>query len=295
MSGQSREDNVLRLRDGRMLGYAEAGDPAGAPLMFFHGLPGSRINARLGEEPGRRCGVRIIAPERPGFGLSSPQKGRRMLRWPRDVIELADALGINRFAVAGVSGGGPYAAACAYAIPERLTGVGIVSGVGPADMPGFADGMMRTNQLLFAAARRVGPVASVMMWVMSQAARRPERFMGAMERQLPPDDRRIVQRPEVKDMFAADVREAFRQGSGGAAVDTRLFARPWGFDLREIQTHVDLWQGEDDRNVPVAHGRYQASQIPDCTARLLPGEGHLLVVDRLEEIMTAVVGVPAPA
>ena len=130
---ESKEDNVLRLTDGRRLGYAEYGDPDGWPLMFFHGTPGSRVMARFAASRAREMGVRLIAPERPGFGLSDVQPQRRLLDWVEDIRELADALSLDRFAVAGVSGGGPYVAACAWKMGKRLVAAGIVSGLAPAD------------------------------------------------------------------------------------------------------------------------------------------------------------------
>ena len=111
-----------------------------------------------------------------------------------------------------------------------------------------------------------------------------------MPRGFPPADRAVLERPGVRETFIDDIRESFRAGSKGTAYETRLMARAWGFRLRDIAMPVHLWQGEDDRNVPPRHGRYQASEIPNCEARFLPGEGHLLVVDRIGEILDAVTG-----
>lgn len=289
MTADSTADSTARtitLRDGRTLGYAEYGAPDGTPLFNFHGLPGSRLTSRLGHEAAARRNVRLIAPDRPGMGLSSYQPHRRILDWPDDVTQLADALGLGRFAVMGVSGGGPYVAACAFAIPDRLTAAGIVSGVAPMDRPGSTDGMLRMNRILFGLQRRFPPAGRAMMWLQAQmllraGARGFERFA----KTLPPADRAIVLRPGMRDLLVADMREAFRQGVRGAAMENDLFARTWGFDLRDIGMPVHLWQGEDDRNVPPEHGRYQAAAIPDCRAHFYAGEGHLLIVDRMEAIV----------
>jgi pimeloyl-ACP methyl ester carboxylesterase len=114
----------IELRDGRQLGYAEWGDSAGGPLLFFHGWPGSRLEGRLGDEAAKTCRVRLIALDRPGMGLSDFQSRRALVDWPDDVVQLADALGLERFAVLGISGGGPYAAACAWKLSDRLTHAG---------------------------------------------------------------------------------------------------------------------------------------------------------------------------
>lgn len=283
-----RTAKTTTLRDGRTLGYAEFGATGGTPLINFHGFPGSRLMSRIGHDAAVRRNVRLIAPERPGMGLSTYQPHRRILDWPADVAQLADALGIEKFAVMGVSGGGPYVAACALAMPDRLTAAGIVSGVGPMNRPGGTDGMMRMNKILFGVQRRLPPAGRAIVWLQAQVMLRAgakgfERFA----KTLPPPDREIALRPGMRDLLIDDMREAYRQGSRGAALENSLYARDWGFDLRDIRMRVHLWQGEDDRNVPPGHGRYQAAAIPDCRAHFYPGEGHLLVVDRMEEIVGA--------
>ncbi len=147
-------DRTLRLRDGRFLGYAEVGDPDGRPVLYFHGFPGSRLEARLTHAAAAGGGVRVIALDRPGMGLSTHKPGRGFLDWPDDVAEAADLLGIERFAVAGLSGGGPYTAVCALKLSQRLTGAAIISGVGPFDAPEATVGMSRQNRLIFALGRR---------------------------------------------------------------------------------------------------------------------------------------------
>lgn len=283
-----KTDGTIRLKDGRLLGYAEYGDPAGRPVFFFHGFPGSRLEARLGEAAARRLGVRVIAPDRPGFGLSDFQPGRTIGDWPDDVVEAADALGIDRFAVVGVSGGAPYAAACALKIPQRLTGAAIVSGTAPADAPAAIEGMMLLNRVFLRLAALLPGVARLLMWLLGQLVRRfPNRVLALTSRSAPPSDKAVLARPEIRATFLADMAEAFRQGSRGPAWELRLFARPWGFRLEEIAMEVHLWQGEADVNVPPSMGRYLAQTIPSCRARFYPDEGHLLAVDRMEEIQAA--------
>jgi pimeloyl-ACP methyl ester carboxylesterase len=126
--------NNLSLSDGRKLGFAEFGEMQGKPVFYFHGFPGSRLEARLAEKISRDSHIRFIGIDRPGFGVSGFKPKRTLLDWPDDVIELADALGIDRFSTLGVSGGGPFAAACAHQIPDRLISVGIVCGMGPVDV-----------------------------------------------------------------------------------------------------------------------------------------------------------------
>ncbi|MGH2542356.1 MAG: alpha/beta fold hydrolase, partial [Ardenticatenaceae bacterium] len=151
---EERLSQSIRLPDGRRLGYDEYGDLSGMPLFIFHGWPSTRLAASLMGEVASQRAVRLIAPDRPGIGLSDFQPGRAILDWPGDVVALADALGIKRFAVVGISGGGPYAAACAFKIPARLSAASIVSGMAPFEMPGAAQMLSRRNRLFLPLAQR---------------------------------------------------------------------------------------------------------------------------------------------
>ena len=126
----------LRLPDGRSLGYAEYGDPAGHPIFLFHGMPGSRLTCYPDEAVTAAAGARVITVDRPGYGLSSFQPRRTLLDWPQDITALAAALHLAHYAVTGVSNGAPYALACAYQTPERVSRAGIIAGRGPLDKLG---------------------------------------------------------------------------------------------------------------------------------------------------------------
>ena len=126
---QSERPQSIQLRNGRRLAYALYGKPDGTPVFHFHGHPGSRLEGKLADRAARRLGVRLIVADRPGMGFSDYQPQRRLLDWPDTLVELADVLGIERFAVQGTSGGGPYALACAFRIPERLTACGVIAGL----------------------------------------------------------------------------------------------------------------------------------------------------------------------
>jgi pimeloyl-ACP methyl ester carboxylesterase len=228
----------------------------------------------------------MIAPDRPGMGLSDFKKNRALLDWPADVVELADALGIGRFAVAGVSGGGPYAAACALKIPDRLSAAGIISGVGPFDAAIGLEQMSRQNRLIIGLAGKAPWSMLIVHWLMAQGVRRFARqAVPMMIRAMPECDRALARRPDIQAIMIEDAAEAFRSGATGAAWEAVLHARPWGFQLRDIRVPVHLWQGELDTNVPVSMGRYQAGLIPDCHATFYPGEGHLCLLNHLPEML----------
>jgi pimeloyl-ACP methyl ester carboxylesterase len=280
-------DRTIRLRDGRRLGYAEWGDPGGRPLLFFHGWPGSRVEGRLGDEAARAKGVRLIALDRPGMGLSDYQPRRMLADWPDDVVQLTAALGLDRFAVLGISGGGPYAAACAWKLSEQLTGTGIVSCLAPFDVPGVIAGMGRRNRLSLQLVGRLAVLRRVLMARMALSVRRrPDRILeSGVEAAV---DKKYLDRPDVRKILVESLSEAFRSGSRGPAWEMGLYARPWGFRLEDIRTPVHLSHGEQDANAPVSMGRYLATVIPESRASFYPGEGHLHFVDRLPDIFAAV-------
>jgi pimeloyl-ACP methyl ester carboxylesterase len=282
----SRTAEVLRLSDGRRLGYADYGDRQGTPLLFFHGTPGSRRVARWADLVARRRGIRLIAPDRPGFGLSDFQPGRTLGAWPRDVVELADALFLERFAVAGVSGGGPYVAACAWRLADRLSHAGIISGMGPIDDPALAAALPRHYRTGFALVRRVPGAARAAFGLGMLGLRRaPGCVLASIAASLPDVDRAILARPRVQALLLDDAREALRQGPRGAALELSLLSQPWDVRLDQIRMPVRLWHGEADAQVPVAIGRRLAAALPECRARFLPNAGHLWVLDHLDEVL----------
>ncbi len=283
-------DRLARLADGSTVGYAVYGDPGGTPLFVFHGFPGSRLSGELLDEAARLNRMRAIAPDRPGIGLSSPKPDRRLLDYPGDVSLLADALELKRFAVAGLSGGGPYAAACAFAIPERLRAAAIVCGLGPPETPGATKGMALGERVAFAVGRRFPGFGGRFLERVAAGARRSEAaFLKAVEANLPERDRRALTRPEVRRNFVEDFIEAFRQGGREVGRDLALLVCPWGFRLGDIGIRVHVYHGELDRTVPVQAGRYQAEAIPDCVATFYPEDGHFsIVVERAGDILAEV-------
>ncbi len=275
----------ITLQDGRALSYAEYGDPRGEPILYFHGLPGSRLDAQLTEPVASRLGVRVIAVDRPGFGGSHFKPDRTIGEWPQDVGQLADALDLDRFAVMGVSGGGPYAAACAHSIPQRLNSVGIVCGMGPLEAPGATDGMTRFCRACLFVSRHVPHLLRPFCALIARAlGDQPHGFHLGGE--VSPLDRETLERADINQILGDSFCEAVRDGARGAAWDLALLGRRWDFRLEDIEAPVHLWHGELDDTVPLAMARYQAAAIPRCQARFYPHDGHFsLPVNRMEEIL----------
>lgn len=282
-------DKTIELPDGRVLAYAEYGDPQGRPIFYFHGNPGSRLDPlTIGVEVLERCNARLIAADRPGMGLSTFQPGRRLIDWPADVSVLADALDVESFAVMGLSGGGPYAAVCAHQIPERLTGAAIVSGIGSISAPGATRGMGPGRFLFYSA--RIHPGLARIFLAMTKSGLQSTRKgpnPGAPPG-MPAADLAALSRPGIAEAFLGAIEESWRDGMRGTALDAALLARPWGFALEEIAIPVHVWHGEADRMVPIGMGKAVAKAIPGCTAHFFPGEGHVsLAANHLQEILEA--------
>jgi pimeloyl-ACP methyl ester carboxylesterase len=282
------DSHVMSLSDGRDLGWLELGNPDGWPIFGFHGTPGSRLQMAINEDAVRTAGVRLIAPDRPGYGMSSFQPNRRLVDWPSDVVELADHLGIDRFSVVGVSGGGPHAAVCAARLADRVVTAGIVSGVGPLANSRFAVGSNTGVRVLTALSRRQSRLVRVLTGAQVEAVRRwPTKAIALMMKQLPPSDVDILNRPELIALFERDARSASRTTGRAQAQDFELFASDWGFEFGEITVPVTLWQGDADKNVPPQHAHLMHEFISNSVLHTFAGEGHFLVIPRLEEILVA--------
>jgi len=282
-----RINQQIELKDGRLLGYAEYGNPDGKPVFYFHGFPGSRLDWRFSDpdDSAARLSARIVAVDRPGMGLSDFKHGREILDWPDDIVELADVLRLDRFAVVGISGGGPYAATCAYKIPERLTTTAIVSGMGPLEAPHMKDGTSWTIPGKPSVIRRL-----LLVLFDTGLRKDPDRFVAQSKEKFAEVDRLLLDEPELAKAYVSMLREAFRSGIGGVYQEARIYTRPWGFRLQDIAVETHLWHGELDANVPISVGRYVAAAIPGCHSTFLGEEAHLsLPHNHIQEILSVMV------
>lgn len=286
-----KTDNQVKLSDGRSVGYAEYGDPQGRPVLHFHGLPSSRLEANNPDlvESTARLHVRLIAPDRPGVGLSD-FKPYTIANYPDIVTEFADKLGLDRFPVMGLSSGGKFVAACAWKIPQRLTAASIVSGTAPFDLPGVKETLSKKDQQIYGTADKMPWLFRLMLWKIARDVRKNPASVLSLFTDISEPDKVALAQPNVKRTFEQMVVEAFRQGTRGAVLDWKLEARPWGFSLQEIKMPVDVWHGEEDKLVSIEQARILAKAIPNARSKFYPNEGHTLIVNRFEELLSAVVG-----
>jgi pimeloyl-ACP methyl ester carboxylesterase len=278
----------LDLPDGRALAYEQYGDLQGRPVFFFHGTPGSRM-FHPPEAVTRRMRVRVVCVDRPGYGGSTFHPGRQMLDWPKDVSALADALGIRTFAVAGHSGGGPYALASAFCLPERVSAAAILSGAGPVDAPGASDGLTFLHWLAFKIGRHSPwSLTRALTWFFfRKLAANPAHAIDLDARDRPAADEEVLKIPGVRENCIESDVEAYRQGLTGFSWEVRLLTRPWGFGLEQIKVPVYLWHGTADDFTTTGMARYMSEKIPGCNSYIYENEGHMLLIPRWEEILTA--------
>ena len=293
MSGASEPigEGHVELRDGRRLAFAEYGAPGGRAVLWFHGTPGGRgqIPHALRRAAAARD-VRVIAVERPGTGGSTGHLYSAIVDFASDIEQLADELGLDRFGLVGLSGGGPYVLACAYRLPERVVAAVVLGGVAPTR------GDDRVAGGVAALAARLEPLLALLREPLGVAVTALVRLGRPLESQAfslfmrisPEGDRRVFALPEMKEMFLADLRTAARRALKAPVYDAVLFGRHWGFSPRDVVVPVRFWQGDADNIVPLEHGHHLAALVPDSELRVRPGESHLGSLDAADEILDAI-------
>ncbi len=285
MANDPAMGKTLRLKDGRILGYTEFGDPNGVPLIGFHGMPGSRLSMKAVEKAALASGAFVIAPDRPGYGISQANSHGTLLGYVDDIIELAGALQIERFAVLGISGGGPYPLACAYKIPQCVTVVALISGIGPLRLPHSTRDMIRPNKIMFTLGRWSPRLAGFLLPRLIRSSL-PSMEQHVQQGTSPSAD----VSPEVFAIMAADQREAIRAGGQGIVFDMKALWHPWSFQFEDVHTRVYLWHGAADNLAPVRLAHHIADHLPDCEATFYPDEGHTdPLTKHIDEIMPVIV------
>ena len=282
------QKQTLSLVDGRTLDFYVSGPEGAMPLIWHHGTPDSGLQFDSVRNSVADRGLRLITMSRAGYGTSSRSAGRRVVDVAADTEALLDFLGATTCLMAGTSGGGPHALACASRM-DAVLATAIIAGVAPFDAPGldFLAGMGEENVVEFGHAVEGEQVLRTYLEearevMMSGGV---EGLLQAMNSVLPDVDRALLS-GDLAEEFVLSTNEALASGVDGWLDDDLAFCQPWGFALGEIKSPVTVWQGDVDLMVPYAHGVWQSQTIPNARARLLPGEGHLSIgVGKLEEII----------
>lgn len=291
-SAVQRAQHTIRARDGRSLGVCEWGVLTGVPVFSLHGTPGSRLGRHHDPAVYERANVRLVTYDRPGYGLSDRQPGRRVADAVADVAAIADALELDRFAVMGGSGGAPHALACGALLEDRVDAVAAVVCPAPWDAEGIDPmaGQSPGNFEEFGAALRGREALEQLLAGQASAiAADPWAIVTGRDDALPEEDIASLQDEQRFQVFAEALREAVAQGPGGWADDDLAFVQPWGFDLGGIAVPVTLWQGEHDSLIPAEHGRYLVAAIPGARIHWIE-TGHLAMVDQIGAILAELTG-----
>ena len=278
--------NQLELPDGRQLGYSTYGREEHWPILFFHGAPGSRHTAHLAGLVGSAQEARVIAFERPGYGLSDPLPGREIHDWPADVEAAADAMGIERFSLIGYSGGGPFSLATAAALGDRVASIALVSSMGPLYRPSAQAQLTRMQRLRRFATANISPVVQFVAWYVGRQVRGDiHGFLRKRADESPAADRAHMERPEIRAVIQQDLMEAYRQGGAAIAHEFGLLSRPWTFDLSAVTQPMQIWHGTEDDVVPIWLAEVLAEAFPHAERRFLSGVAHLLLLDHMDGIL----------
>jgi pimeloyl-ACP methyl ester carboxylesterase len=282
------EGNVAVGED-RQIGFAEFGDPQGRAVFWLHGTPGARrqipTEARV---YAKQHGIRLIGLDRPGTGSSSPHLYENIAAFADDLATIAEILGIDKMAVIGLSGGGPYALGCAAAMPDRVVAAGILGGVAPfLGDEGITSGLMNLGKRAAPLLRLGGDPLRIGASLMVRAIRPFANTALSLYAAISPEgDRRLLTRPEFGAMFLDDLLNGSRKQLAAPFNDVVLFTRGWGFRLDEVKVPVRWWHGDSDHIVPFAHGQHAVALLPDAELIVLPGESHLGGLGRGEDVLS---------
>ena len=261
-------EGSIAVADGdRRIGFAEYGSATGRAIVWLHGTPGARrqipVEARA---YALERGIRLIGLDRPGVGSSSPHRYDNVAAFAPDLAEVLEALGIDDFAIIGLSGGGPYALGVAHAMPDRVTAAGILGGVAPTVGPDRIEGG-----------------ATLSTWPIGEPA------ISIYGRLSPQADRELLARPEFRAMFLDDLLHGGSRRMNAPFADVVVFARDWGFRVGDVTVPVRWWHGDADHIIPYAHGEHMVSLLPDAKLFEMPGESHLstlhMATDIIDELL----------
>jgi pimeloyl-ACP methyl ester carboxylesterase len=268
--------------DGRTLTVQEGGDPAGVPVLVHNGTPGSSMLYEPVVRDAKDRGIRLFSYDRPGYTGSTRLKGRDIAACATDVAAVCDALGIGRFCVWGISGGGPHALATAALLPDRVAAAAALAPVAPFDADGldFYEGMGEQNVEEFGAVfeSEEAHQANLDRDREEMFAASPEGLVEAWTTLLGPADRAVLN-GRLAEYLLAFVKEGMEQNLDGWFDDDVAFTLPCGFHLASIRVPVLHWQGEQDKFVPFGHGVWLSEHIPGVESHLSPDDGHLTLIE----------------
>ncbi len=282
----------LQLDDGRILAYSEWGDQNGIPCFYAHGCPGSRLEGLLFDKKAKQYGIRLIAIDRPGMGNSSYQKKRTFLDYPKDVLNLADKLAIDKFGIWGWSGGGAHALACTYSIPKRKL-LFVIDCAGYTNFAELSDAKSllttKADKWSYKLAQNSKVLFQLFFYLFYIAIKYfPSLYVKLLKKGLSKEDSKAFNHPDIIKNFVEDQKEAFKKKSKGVTIDAFIHYKDWGYKIRDIETKVIIFHGSQDKYVPFKYSLHKKEQLQHCELHELKNQGHFFPINHQDLIFSTI-------
>jgi pimeloyl-ACP methyl ester carboxylesterase len=278
------DHRVVVVPGGRVVSATWYGAASGPVVVVLDG-PGSRAQAQAASDLAAALGIRLLAPDRPGFGRSTPDATLTFASWADDLAVVLEQLAVARCALWTQSGGTPFSLAVALRHPSRIAHLGIASGVGPPDAPGALDGMDRSMRTTYRLARTVPAATSLPLRLLRAVHRRwPERAARAFLRTRPTRDRAVIERGDVWPLMVTSIAD-LTQAPTATRRELALLARPWDLALEDVRVPTTLWHGTADTTHPPSMARTLAERIPGAELHLVPGAASFDLLDHRAEML----------
>lgn len=276
-------ENYFEMKDKRRICYAQYGDADGFPVFFCHGIFGSRLQRHPDDSIIKALGMRLIIPDRPGFGLSDAKADRTLLDWADDMVQLADSLDIDRFSVLGYCSGGPHALACAYRYPERVLRLCLVSSFTPYTLSMLAD-MRPLSRLMLGVAQYSPALLKLMLRPVFKGQKylfvRSPRFL----RNIMDANYSRCTEDSIQANIAENLAEVFRNTDATITDDVLAISRAWDFELASVNVEVQAWYGAGDREMPLTFAE-GLNALPNININIIPDMDHSLIYLHWKEIL----------
>ena len=279
-------DHEMHLADGRRISWREYGDPNGRPVLALHGTPGSRLKYRVAHNKALKRGLRLITPDRWGYGRTDRHKKPSLNGYADDALALMLHCNAYRFSIVGVSGGGPFAAALAARYPSNVARLALVAPVAELADPKMTGKMGLFHRLCFRGLPRVpGAVRATFTCLRAVAMMSPPMAASLAILRAGPSDKKAMRPRSMRRLLGLTFAEGLRHGCSGPVIDMNLFARKWEFDATTIASEVQVWLGTEDRNVPVPAAVALGNSMPNSQVTLTNGQGHFWISKDLDIVL----------
>ncbi|MBT6401015.1 alpha/beta hydrolase [candidate division WWE3 bacterium] len=277
------EIHKIKLKDGREMGYVEFGDPKGFPVIYCHGWPSAKYEGLYFDPEAKEHGVRLISIDRPGMGDSTYKPDLTFYQWPDDVKELMDSLDIKNFGVFGVSGGTPYALACAHKLKDSVKRTYIYGGLAPIHSKNYGRKYENLKKLAISTNNIPNFTRRAIKVFRKVLRKRPKLYLWILKSRIPKEDRKRASQRGI-DIFIKNKLDAIKKTAEGATHEAGLILNTWDFDIKDIESYVKFWIGTNDDLTPMEMTEYMNETIPNSEMSIIDAGSHFAITDIADEI-----------